>query len=175
MLWKYINNCIGKHADKIKSCVTEKQRETVMKYTGIYIYKWKEKRIAEVSTWSTLAHIVWSPFGYIANSVILTGMRLAKTVIRDLNNRQRGYFTEASGESPSTVAAIVSQPIHTPTTVQAGVRLTVVQVQRTVLSWVARRTLAAEIFKEIMPIIKLIIVPFQFCRYLFHKIIRKEF
>lgn len=156
-------------------CNRKAKRNSHEIHQYLYIYKWKEKRIAEVSTWSTLAHIVWSPFGYITNSVILTGMRLAKTVIRDLNNRQRGYFTEASGESPSTVAAIVSQPIHTPTTVQAGVRLTVVHIQRTVLSWVARRTLAAEIFKEIMPIIKLIIVPFQFCRYLFHKIIRKEF
>lgn len=110
--------------------------------------------MAKVSTWSTLAHIVWSPFGYIANSVILTGMRLAETVIRELSvNSHRGYFTEASGESPGTVAGIVSQPIHAPTTVQAGVRLTVVQVQRTILPRVARCTLAAEMFKEKMLII----------------------
>lgn len=81
-------------------------------------------------------------------------MRLAETVIRELSvNSHRGYFTEASGESPGTVAGIVSQPIHAPTTVQAGVRLTVVQVQRTILPRVARCTLAAEMFKEKMLII----------------------
>lgn len=159
MLWKYINNCIGKHADTIYSCVKEEQREIAMKYMYIY-YKWKEKRIAEVSTWSTLAHVVWSPFGYIANSVILTGMRLAETVIRELSvNSQRGYFTEASGESPGTVAGIVSQPVHAPTTIQAGVRLTVVQVQRTILPRVARCTLATEMFKEKFQL--LITVPFS--------------
>lgn len=175
MLWKYINNCIGKHADKIKSCETEEKREIMMKCMTMYIYKWKEKRIAEVSTWSTLAHVVWSPFGYIANSVILTGMRLAETVIRELSvNCQRGYFTEASGESPGTVAAIVSQPIHTPTTIQAGVRLTVVQVQRTILSRVACRTLAAEIFKEKLPITNHSTV-FNSVRFYFIQNIMKEF
>lgn len=75
---------------------------------------------------------------------------MAETVIRELSvNSQRGYFTEASGESPGTVAGIVSQPVHAPTTIQAGVRLTVVQVQRTILPRVARCTLAAVICVQI--------------------------
>lgn len=87
-------------------------------------------------------------------------MRLAETVIRELSvNSQRGYFTEASGESPGTVAGIVSQPVHAPTTIQAGVRLTVVQVQRTILPRVACCTLAAEMFKEKFQL--LITVPFS--------------
>lgn len=87
-------------------------------------------------------------------------MRLAETVIRELSvNSQRGYFTEASRESPGTVAGIVSQPVHAPTTIQAGVRLTVIQVQRTILPRVARCTLAAEMFKEKFQL--LITVPFS--------------
>lgn len=102
-------------------------------------------------------------------------MRLAETVIRELSvNSQRGYFTEASGESPGTVAGIVSQPVHTPTTIQAGVRLTVVQVQRTILPRVARRTLAAEILKENMPIF-LSQYSFQLCWVLISKKIIKGF
>lgn len=35
MLWKYINNCFGKHADMIYSSVKEEQREIAMKYMYI--------------------------------------------------------------------------------------------------------------------------------------------
>lgn len=35
MLWKYINNCIGKHADTIYIYVKEEKREIAMKYMYI--------------------------------------------------------------------------------------------------------------------------------------------